>query len=214
MGLKPLGKVLQCFVVNKKAMGYTVIAGLMFGIHLSFLSLASLFFRDLFGIEDTFPFYFGCIACLFGVALLVNGRLVASIGAVRMATGALMLLVCTGIASVLTLFMPIADIRFELFMIFMAVILSAIGVLFGNIIALAMEPCRAVAGYGASISSGVSSLIALGISYWIGHFYDSTEYVFFVMTALCSAVSFVIMIRANKSELVLIEYSSARYSRF
>lgn len=206
MGLRPLGRVFQSFVINNKAMGYTIIAGMMFGVHLSFLSLASLFFRDIFGIEDKFPVYFGFIACLFGIALFMNGRIVVSLGPVRMATAALIMLVCVGIASVVAIRMPIEDIHFEVFMVLMALTLSAIGILFGNIIALAMEPCRAVAGYGASISSGVSTLVALGVSQLVGNLYDGTEYGFFVVTTLCSGVSLIIMLWVSKSELVPIKY--------
>lgn len=206
MGLRPLGRVFQSFVINNKAMGYTIIAGMMFGVHLSFLSLASLFFRDIFGVEDKFPVYFGFIACLFGIALFMNGRIVVSLGPVRMATAALIMLVCVGIASVVAIRMPIEDIHFEVFMVLMALTLSAIGILFGNIIALAMEPCRAVAGYGASISSGVSTLVALGVSQLVGNLYDGTEYGFFVVTTLCSGVSLIIMLWVSKSELVPIKY--------
>lgn len=206
MGLRPLGRVFQSFVINNKAMGYTIIAGMMFGVHLSFLSLAPLFFRDIFGIEDKFPVYFGFIACLFGIALFMNGRIVVSLGPVRMATAALIMLVCVGIASVVAIRMPIEDIHFEVFMVLMALTLSAIGILFGNIIALAMEPCRAVAGYGASISSGVSTLVALGVSQLVGNLYDGTEYGFFVVTTLCSGVSLIIMLWVSKSELVPIKY--------
>lgn len=205
-GLRPLGRVFQSFVINNKAMGYTIIAGMMFGVHLSFLSLASLFFRDIFGIEDKFPVYFGFIACLFGIALFMNGGIVVSLGPVRMATAALIMLVCVGIASVVAIRMPIEDIHFEVFMVLMALTLSAIGILFGNIIALAMEPCRAVAGYGASISSGVSTLVALGVSQLVGNLYDGTEYGFFVVTTLCSGVSLIIMLWVSKSELVPIKY--------
>lgn len=206
MGLRPLGRVFQSFVINNKAMGYTIIAGMMFGVHLSFLSLAPLFFRDIFGIEDKFPVYFGFIACLFGIALFMNGRIVVSLGPVRMATAALIMLVCVGIASVVAIRMPIEDIHFEVFMVLMALTLSAIGILFGNIIALAMEPCRAVAGYGASISSGISTLVALGVSQLVGNLYDGTEYGFFVVTTLCSGVSLIIMLWVSKSELVPIKY--------
>lgn len=206
MGLKPLGKVLKSFVINNKAMGYTIIAGMMFGVHLSFLSLASVFFRDIFGVEDKFPIYFGFIACLFGIALFINGRLVASVGAARMATAALRMLVCVGIVSVIVTRMPIESVHFEVFMTLMALILSAIGILFGNIISLAMEPCRAVAGYGASISSGVSTLVALGVSQLVGSLYDGTEYWFFVVVAVCSVASLTLMLWASKSDLVPIEY--------
>jgi DHA1 family bicyclomycin/chloramphenicol resistance-like MFS transporter len=49
-----------------------------------------------------------------------------------------------------------------------------IGLLFGNLNALAMQPLGHIAGTGAAVVGATSMLISLGFGTWIGQSYDGT----------------------------------------
>lgn len=204
-GIRAVLPVLTAFLSNIKAMGYTTIAGLLFGVHLAFISLSSLMFRDMYGIEEMFPVYFGVMSSAFGLALFLNGKLVVKYGMHFMTMSALSLMILLGIVSILV---SVGD-RAPGLAVFFGLIFSllfCIGIVFGNIGALAMETLGKVAGLGAALSSAISTLIAVGVSYLVGAYYDGGLVSFAVGTLACAAASLAICIVAWQSRVEVISY--------
>ena len=65
---------------SRVAVGYTLAMGAMFGAFVGFLSSVQQIFQDVFGVGDQFPFYFAVLAVFFGVASLINARIVVRFG--------------------------------------------------------------------------------------------------------------------------------------
>lgn len=61
-------------------------------------------------------------------------------------------------------------------MVYFMVTFFGVGLLFGNLNALAMEPLAARAGMGASVVGSVSTLISLLLGAWIGQSYNGTVF--------------------------------------
>ncbi len=61
---------------------------------------------------------------------------------------------------------------FSAFMIWLLVTFTCVGVLFGNLNALAMEPLGQIAGLGAALIGSLSTCIALPLAWLIGQGYD------------------------------------------
>jgi DHA1 family bicyclomycin/chloramphenicol resistance-like MFS transporter len=67
--------------------------------------------------------------------------------------------------------------------------LFAIGFLFGNTRALAMEPIGHIAGIGAALNGFVSTIMAVPIATFIGGFLDTTALPLFIGFFVCGTIS-------------------------
>jgi len=159
---------------NRRVAILIVATGLVFGAQLLYLSTAADLFLDVFGIAETFPFYFAVLAAGVGLASFLNAKLVQRFGMDVMAhhafvglalAGLLMLLASTAWNGrpPLAVFMPLSFSAF-----------FAIGILFGNLNAMAMRSLGQVAGLGASLIASGSSFIATLFAIGMGAFYDGT----------------------------------------
>ncbi|MGE6783490.1 multidrug effflux MFS transporter [Ensifer adhaerens] len=151
-----------------------VATGLVFGAQLLYLSTAADLFFDAYGIGQTFPLYFALLATGIGLASFLNAKLVQRFGAEAMARHGFIGLAAAGLAMLAASGLwdgrpPLAVLLALGFAAFFA-----IGVLFGNLNAMAMRSLGQVAGLGASLIASGSSLIATLFAIGIGAFYDGT----------------------------------------
>ena len=159
---------------NRRVVLLISATGLVFGAQLVYLSTAADLFFDVYGIADTFPLYFAGLATGIGLASFLNAKLVEQFGAQTMArfgfcglAGAgLMMLAASGYWNGRP---PLPVLMITAFSAFFA-----IGVLFGNLNAMAMRSLGDVAGLGASLIASGSSLIATLFAVALGAFYDGT----------------------------------------
>ena len=63
---------------------------------------------------------------------------------------------------------------FELFLLYCTVSLFCVGILFGNLASMAMEPVGHIAGLGAAIIGSVATFIALPLAVVFAYAYDGT----------------------------------------
>ncbi|MBT5560375.1 MAG: hypothetical protein HOJ88_10845 [Proteobacteria bacterium] len=66
------------------------------------------------------------------------------------------------------------DIQFWMFMAFMLILFFNLGMVFGNLNAMAMEPMGHVAGIAAAVIGSVSSMMSIIIGTTIGQLYNDT----------------------------------------
>lgn len=190
-------RVLACPRVSLLIMA----TGLVFGAQLTFLSLAAAVFADAFGLTQGFPYVFAGLAAGIGLASFVNGTLVERFGSDNMARWGFILLTASGAAMAATSLMASG---FPPLWVFLATGFSAffaIGILFGNLNALAMADLGEVAGLGASLIASGSSLVATVFALIAAEFYVGTS------TPIGGAI-----FCAGGGALILF-YSAARYPR-
>jgi len=77
-----------------------------------------------------------------------------------------------------------------------------IGILFGNLNALAMEPLGHIAGIGAAITGFVSTLMAVPLSTYIGGFISTTALPLFLGFSICGVFSLGILFYLKKKKHV------------
>lgn len=159
---------------HPRVMAYTFAAGLIFGTQLLYLSTAPALFRDLYGVTDHFPLYFALLALGIGMASFSNSKLVTRYGTYRLSTAALSGLTLMGGAFLVIGLAYRGVPPFPAFMTICFLLFCCVGVLLGNLNALAMRSLGRVAGLGASIIASISSLIAVGIAVPLGKLYDQT----------------------------------------
>jgi len=180
-------------------MAYTFAAGAIFGALLTYLSTAQALFIDLYGVKDLFPLFFGILALGVGISSFTNSQLVMRYGMHRLSVTALV-----GVMLMAALLFAVARAHggvppFTAFMAICFLMFSCIGILFGNLNALAMQSLGRVAGLGASIIASVSSLVAVVLSVAVGRFYDQTAEPLALGFFLAGALSLVLVLAAKRS---------------
>ena len=191
-------RALREVVTNRVSMTYTVITGMVFGAFLGYLSSAQQILQIQYGLGERFPLYFALLALAVGASSFLNSRLVMRHGMYWLSKRAILLF--TGLAGLFLLVAvgtaghpPLAGLIAYLILAFLA-----LGMLFGNLNALAMEPLGHIAGIGASVVGSLSTLTAIPLGTLIGQNYDGTILPlitgFFVLGLLASGL----MLLGNK----------------
>lgn len=164
----------QSILTNRRVTLLILATGLVFGAQLLYLSTAADLFLDAYGIAETFPLYFAMLATGIGLASFLNARLVQRFGMDAMARAGFLGLMLAGLAmlSAVIAFDRHPPLTFLLALTYAA--FFAIGILFGNLNAMAMRPLGEVAGLAASLIAAGSSLVATVFAVTMGRFYDGT----------------------------------------
>lgn len=187
---------LQVFFCHRRSVLLTLMAGLLFGIHLAFISLSPLLFADIYRVTDTFPIYFGCVACAFGVALIFNARYVTYFGMEKIIAAGLAMLTASQ-ACFLGVIFFIGAVPFAGFLVLVFLLLFSLGLIFGNLTALILQPLGSLAGVGSALSSALSSAIALLLSLFIGIVYEGNLLQFILPCSVATLLAMILFVYVN-----------------
>ncbi len=182
-----------------------IATGLVFGAQLLYLSTAADLFFEAYGVTESFPLYFAALALAMGLASFTNARLVQRLGVVKMARAGFIGLTAVSLLMVIATLGAEDVLPFAVFLTLLSLAFFAIGILFGNLNALAMQTLGNVAGFGASLIASGSSLVATLFAVGFGGFYSGdTTYlaVGFFAAGLSSLVLAEIAIRRNELPVV------------
>ena len=176
MALSPtrLMSALAEILRSRSAVGYSVASGLFLGAFFGYLNTSQQIFQEVYKTGATFALYYSSCAATIGVAMFCNGRLVEHLGMHRLAC-----LGCGGMTAVSLLFLPVARAYsgippLTLWMAFLLPMFFFIGILFGNLNAIIMEPLGHIAGMASSMTSGLTLLISLPLGTALGRAFDGT----------------------------------------
>ncbi len=145
---------------------------LTFAILFATLSSTQQIFQDSFGRNDSFPAWFALIALLGGLASIINARLVERQGMRRMISiGLAAQVVISGIVLIIGL---IGHLPFGIYLVWAVSLFFMMGLVLGNINALAMEPLSHIAGLAASVLGGVATVAGAIIAVPVGLAFNGT----------------------------------------
>ena len=183
---------------NRIAAGYAIAAGLLFGAFLGYLNTAAQMFQGQYGLGTMFPVYFAALALAFGSASLLNSRLVMRLGMRSLTTTAI--IGATAISSMFFLIAAAAGGHPVLWglMLYLLLVFFCVGLLFGNLNALAMEPLGHIAGIAASVIGTVTSLLSLVLGALVGLAYNGTVLPLVGSFAVLGGLSFMAMLWAER----------------
>jgi DHA1 family bicyclomycin/chloramphenicol resistance-like MFS transporter len=178
---------------NRIAFGYTLAAGLISGAFVGYLNSAQQLFQDPYGLGQMFPVYFAVLALSIGSASLLNARLVLHYGMRLLSRVSLL-----AMGGFSTIFWAMAygwagQPPLWVLMIYFLMSFFCIGILFGNLNALAMEPLGHIAGVGAAVVGSLSTVISLLFGALIGQSYNGTVLPLVGGFALLSAIAMMVI---------------------
>ncbi len=178
---------------TRTCLGYMIAAGIVSGPFIAYLSTAQDLFQNTYQLGDKFPFYFAALALSIGLASFLNSRLVMRFGMRPLMKTAL---ICMAVLSALVIGVTASD-GFQpplwLLMMLFSPIFFTIGILFGNMNALAMEDVGQIAGMASAWIGAVSTLLAMGLAMVMGQFYDGTIAVWAIGFMVASLSAFWLM---------------------
>jgi DHA1 family bicyclomycin/chloramphenicol resistance-like MFS transporter len=183
---------------HRTTMGYTIISGLVVGSFFVYLSASQQIFQLQYGLEDAFPLIFAGLSIAIGSAIFLNGTLVLKYGMEKIITSSLLAFFVISLLYVV-LFNSGSNPSLVILLIFFSLQFFAIGFLFGNLRALAMQPVGHIAGIAAAITGFISTLLAVVLSVYIGRFVSNSVLPVFIGFLICSACSIGVLIYVKRS---------------
>ena len=183
---------------EKSTMGYTAISGFVFGSFMVYLSGSQQIFEIQYGLKEDFPLIFAGLSIAIGTAIFTNGSLVLKFGMRKMVHTAM-----AGFFIVSTLYVVLfygqENPSIGILMAFFAAQFFAIGFLFGNLRALAMEPMGHIAGMASAITGFFATIMAIPISTFIGRFIETKVWPVFFGFMICSFISLFLLQFSKKA---------------
>ena len=161
-------------MTNRYTMFYTLAAGFVSSSFISLLNSSQQIFQIQFELGERFPRYFPLIALSVGFSSFVNAKLVMRFGMKNMVKAAAFGAILTSgiFFTLMNTVMPTPPLL--AFMIYMCSTLFFVGILFGNLTSMAMEPLGHIAGMGSAVVGSLSTFISVPLGTYVGMHYDGT----------------------------------------
>lgn len=178
---------------HRMALGYTVVAGFVLGAFLGYLNSAQQIFQDIYGLGQLFPLFFAILALSVGCAAFFNSRNVVRYGMRKLSDRAMKSLAILSLVYLVGVYFLGGGAPLWLLMACLLAAFFCIGILFGNLNAIAMKPLGHVAGTASAVVGALSSFIAVPLAIFIGRCYNGTTIPLIVGFAVLSTLSIFIM---------------------
>lgn len=181
------------FLKYKDAVAFTLVSGFITGSFMVYLSTSQQIFEQQYNLKEEFPYIFASLAIFVGLATFLNSRLVMRFGMWKIAYVGVISYVLISVLYVF-LFINGNNPSIGVLLSFFGLQFFAIGFLFGNLRALAMQPLGHIAGIGAAINGFVSTVMAVPIANYIGSFVTTSVLPLFIGFSIFGFLSLVIFL--------------------
>jgi DHA1 family bicyclomycin/chloramphenicol resistance-like MFS transporter len=173
----------------RTASGYTVTAGLIHGVFLGYLNSSQQIFQEQYALGTGFPVYFAIISLSLGMASLTNAHAVIRFGMRFLVSRSLFFVFGLSTLALGITFLTAGHPPLWILIAYLMMTFFGIGILFGNLNALAMEPLGHLAGIGAAVVGSFSTLISMIFGTMIGRSYNGTILPLVISIAILAGLS-------------------------
>lgn len=180
------------FLKYKQAVVFTLISGFVTGSFIVYLSASQQIFQEQYHLKEEFPYIFAGLAITVGLATFLNGTFVVRFGMLRLVSVFLVFFTAIPLLYGL-LFFGKSNPSIGVLLFFFGIQFFALGFLFGNLRALAMQPVGHIAGIGAAINGFVSTVMAVPIATFIGSYVITTTLPLFLGFLVCGLLSLLLL---------------------
>ena len=163
-------------LTHRDVIGPTMAMGCVFGAFLSYISASQTIFVGFYEVGDMFAYVFAFLTFSIGLASYMNSRIVMRWGMKKVTSMALYgVLVFSAVLVVeMVIFAGLPPLPLALITLFIGFFF--VGLLFGNLNAIAMQPLGKLAGIGAAIIGSLSSIISVPVAMGIDAFLTDNLY--------------------------------------
>jgi DHA1 family bicyclomycin/chloramphenicol resistance-like MFS transporter len=186
----------KAFFKFKDAVAFTLISGFITGSFMVYLSTAQQIFQEQYQLGALFPYIFASLAITIGLSTFMNSRLVERLGMWKIAFYGVTAYAIISLLYVL-LFWSGNNPNIYVLITFLALQFFAVGLLFGNLRAIAMQPLGHMAGIGAAINGFISTVMAVPIANYIGSFVKTSVLPLFIGFTCFGVLSFIVFLILN-----------------
>jgi DHA1 family bicyclomycin/chloramphenicol resistance-like MFS transporter len=149
-------------VTNRKTIRFTIAAGVSFGGLVSYLSSAQHIFQDIYQTGDWFPVILGSTAASIAISSLANARYVRRYGMEVICKLAFTSqIVWSGLFCLY--FINGSELSLNGLLVYIVPVLFLMGLTFGNLQSVAMEPMGAIAGTASTVIGSLMTAISLAV---------------------------------------------------
>lgn len=181
---------LDCFS-NKVFVISTILQTLTFSILFASISTIQQIFDITYDKALSFPYWFGLIALISGSGSFINSYLVVQMGMRKLIN--LGFIIGIGSSLLLILVNIFYLIPFPLYFVWQLSVFFMIGLIIGNLNAMAMQPMGHIAGLAASIIGSASTIFGVVIAIPIGLSFKNTPDPLIIGILCLSSLSFLIL---------------------
>ena len=181
------------FIKYKDAIGFTLISGFITGSFMVYLSTSQQIFEEQYNLAEMFPYIFASLAISISLATFLNSVFVVKFGMINMAYYSTIGYCAVSILYVI-LFWSGTNPSIYVLVAFFALQFFAVGFLFGNLRALAMQPLGHIAGIGAAINGFASTILAVPVANYIGGFVKDSVLPLFIGFSIFGALSLLVFV--------------------
>ncbi len=187
---------------NRNAIAYTLAASFVFGAFVGYLASSQQILQEQYQTGEAFALYFALIAASLGLASYANSKLVMRYGMRRLTKLAHVCICIVSAVFWLLAYRYGGHPPFASLMAFFLIGFFPIGVLFGNLNALAMESLGHIAGMAAAVIGSITTFLSLILGTLIGQSYDGTVMPLLLGFGLLGALSLAVCWRTLGSPAI------------
>jgi DHA1 family bicyclomycin/chloramphenicol resistance-like MFS transporter len=180
-----------------------LISGLIFGAFIGYLSSSQMIFQRIYDVGDSFPIYFGSLALTVGISSFINSILVQKYGLLKLVNIAMKLMVVSLLPLTFYLFYTGNNPPLWILMLNLSFLFFFVGLLFGNLNAMAITPLGHIAGVASSVIGAVQNIISVMISILIVKEIELSILPLILGFLLVSSISSLILNLAIKSKFIV-----------
>lgn len=184
--------------LHRTTFGYTIATGLIFAPFLAYLSSSQQVFQVQYDTGEAFVLYFALGAATIGVSSVLNGRIVMRYGMRRLLRIALAGQVAASLVMITWMLATGDQPGLTGLMIWFMVVFFGVGMLFGNMNAVAMEPQGENAGAASAFIGFFSTIVGMPIGIPVGLALVDTVLPLPLAFAGCAGAALLVTLWADK----------------
>ena len=155
-------------------------------------------FQDIYQLGALFPAVFASLATMIGLSSFLNSRWVEQIGSTTLVHRALITMISiSSLLLMMSYWWPASPPLF-VYLVYLLIMMFNFGLLFGNIMSLAMQPMGDVAGSASSLVGAVGTLIAIFIATLIGSQLADNSLTLVAGFLICCSIAFMLNYRNHR----------------
>ncbi|ETI65554.1 bicyclomycin resistance protein [Sphingobium sp. C100] len=201
MRITPRGLLQTVGVImrTRSSIGYMLASGVVMGGLIGFILSVQQIFFDVFDAQAFFPVGFAVIAGCMGLGSLINSRLVQRFGARRMSQSALIAFTLIAAIHLAVILMGLETL--VTFMALQAMTMLTVAFTASNFSAISMEPFHKGAGVASSFQAFLTTALSSALGSIVGRAFDGTTLPFTIGLLAFGALSFLIVVWAERGRL-------------